>query len=464
LAVGSQTTCSRYRKGIQHAFIIRELLQQYWGDRVDPEAALWAILTNNSRFPGEDFRSRLGLASQVPQSDLDSWIDLLASVTVRTVQHVHVPLLNPTAGIDGMVAWDPDTRMFIHSMASLAPPELAAFRQQIEGLFEEYRNAYGMVSVIQDLASPSRVEAKVQFVDERFVGLELEDFVEALAPEMLSPYSSPSHQTVAPDDHNWPVDVLLVMFDLGSMQHITTHLPHLFEQSTGESLRSYAFMNDLGKIVGHLIAGVPAGQFFSSSCQLGEEAFYSTVWPLFAESLWHAIQDAEPLPFETTCRNYRAKKAMRIISSPDLEPIKFLFQSSLPDMLPGPTLRGAFNQLSAHRSWSNAALTTVTSGLDPDSGAVIQTQTVVGGNGGQIGHKTRELSARLRSVHLVLAEDESFAPNPDPGDHYLVIDGDWPKENKINLYEAGFQGIFEIGQLSALTEALSNGDTYHQLE
>jgi hypothetical protein len=98
------------------------------------------------------------------------------------------------------------------------------------------------------------------------------------------------------------------------------------------------------------------------------------------------------------------------------------------------------------------ALTTKASGLDPESGAIIQTQTVVGKK--NIDHKVKELSSRIRSVHLKLADDDTFVPEPDPGVHYLVVDGDWPIESKINLYEAGFSGIFEIGELDRLSAAL----------
>jgi hypothetical protein len=456
LAADARTTCSRYRKGIQHAFIIRELIGEYWGDRVDPDAALWRILSTSPRFQPRRFASLLGLSDEATDPHLEDWCSLLSALPVKMVHRNPIPLLDTTSGVGGMVSWDPDTRTFIQSLQSLGESDLATFRGHIDALFEQYRGAYGMGSVVRDLAHPERVHAKVEFVRSRFLGLELGAFTEALVPEMLSPFNTPSHQEVVPDTHNWPLDVLLVMFDLGSYQHITATLPLAFKRATGEELRPYAYVNQLGQLVSHLIAGVPVGQFFSRKCQLGEEAFYETIWPLFAECLWQAIQETEPLSFEKTCEDYRKKKAMRIISSPDLEPIKFLFQRALPDLESGPTLRGCFNQLSTARGWSRAALTTATSGLDPKSGAIIQTQAVFGGK--HIADKTKELSARIRSVHLSLADDGTFVPEPAPGVHYLVVDGDWPIESKINLYEAGFSGIFEIAELDGLTDALAKLD------
>src|SRR5262249_7016840 len=125
---------------------------------------------------------------------------------------------------------------------------------------------------------------------------------------------------------------------------------------------------------------------------------------------------------------------------------------SVPALSDGPKLRGAFNQLSTNRGWSRAALTTEATGLDTDSGTIIQTQAVFGGK--HISDKTRELAGRIRSVFLRCDDECLFQPEEQPGTHYLVVDGDWPIESKINLYEAGFSGIFEIGELDRMTDAL----------
>jgi hypothetical protein len=236
------------------------------------------------------------------------------------------------------------------------------------------------------------------------------------------------------------------------MQHLATRLPALFEETQGHSLRPYAFQRDFARMIGHLISGEPAGQYFSKGTKYGEAKFYKVIWPLFAECVWEAIQGRAPLSPAQAETNYRYKKAMRIISSPDLEPIKYLFQYNLPMVTGGPTLRGCFNQLSRKRGWGDSALTTDVSGRDPRSGALIQTQAVFGGK--HISDKTRELAARMRSVHLRCDDNGNFAPEPDPGTHYLVVDGDWPVESKINLYEAGFSGIFEIAELDRLAAEL----------
>jgi hypothetical protein len=238
------------------------------------------------------------------------------------------------------------------------------------------------------------------------------------------------------------------------MQHITTTLPAKFQKAVGHSLRPYGYMNDLGKIVGHLISGVRVGQHFSRGVPLDEETFYAVIWPLFAECVWMGIDGKKPLQKCDIEEAYRTKKAMRIISSPDLEPIKYLFLEQLSAMEKGPKLKGCFNQLSRLRGWSNVALTTDCTGYHAPSKSIIQTQTVVGRK--HIADKTRELAGRLRSFQLDCAGNGEFVPSQDSHLHFLVVDGDWPVESKINLYEAGFDGIFEIGELSLLAETLES--------
>ena len=217
-------------------------------------------------------------------------------------------------------------------------------------------------------------------------------------------------------------------------------------------------MNNLGQLVSHLIAGAPIGQYFSSGTKFDEAGFYKAIWPLFAECLYEAVGTREPLDAGAVEVSYRYKKAMRIISSPDLEPISFLLRNGLPALEDGPTLRGAFNQLSTERGWSRSALTTETTGKDSGTGAVIQSQSVIGRK--NISYKTKELAGRIRSLFLRCDHSDHFVAEASPGLHFVVVDGDWPVESKINLLEAGFSGVFEIAQLATLTDTLET--TSHQ--
>lgn len=455
-AVGLRPTETRYRKGLQHAFIVRELIARAFGSRIDADSSLWSILGSNPRFPRRGLRAMLSAGSSISDVDIVAFQNQLVSIPIQMESRSPIFLLNEAAGLEH-AEWNPDFKRFILGLRHLKPADLSRLKAFSRDLFEGYRRTYGMDSVLDDLSDSSRITRKVQYVLSRFIGVKTKAaFVKVVAGDMLTPGKSAPHQTVAKDVHNWPADLLLGFYDLGSMQHLTTSLPARFEAAFGHSLRPYGYMNDVSRVVGGLISGLPLGQFFSKGTKLNEAAFYKGIWPLFAECLWEAIGTRMPLDAAAVEVNYRYTKAMRIISSPDLEPISFLLRNGLPSLEDGPTLRGAFNQLSVLRGWGRSALTSETSGKALHSGAIIQSQAVIGGNGGQIGHKTRELSARLRSVHLRCENNGAFVPEPNPGTHFLVIDGDWPVVNKVNLYESGYLGIYEIGELESLSTALSD--------
>ena len=143
--------------------------------------------------------------------------------------------------------------------------------------------------------------------------------------------------------------------------------------------------------------------------EFSELEFYKKIWPLIGECIWEAIRDLQPLEFETIKFKYLYKKALRIISSPDLEPISLLLHESFLRWK-RTNLYGVFSQFCKLREWSNVALRTETTGKD-SSGVIIHSQAVIGGNGGQIGHKTRELAARLRSINIKCDENGKFLQN-----------------------------------------------------
>ena len=451
-AVGVSPTSSRYRQGTQHLFLLSEVVSLWTAGLVPPETVVRSVVGALPRFVQTELPRVVGLRPERVPAGASGLDALLASIPVRQVKGDYVPMLNLVAGC-GNYDWNADLKQFIVAVRDLSIGARTALMAQLGDLFKEYREAYGMRFVLADLADPYRVQTKVHHVRDRLLSATTRpEFVSAFVSEMGADGEAPYAQVVE-DCHNWPAELLLEAFDLGSMQHLATSLPAAFNAAVGHSLRPYAYMGDLGKVVSHLVAGVPMGQFFSGGATLSQNKFYAVIWPLFAGCLWDAIGDRVPLSDGALAAAYRYKKAMRIISSPDLEPVGFLFRQGLPQLADGPLLRGAFNQLSTSRGWGRAALTTVTAGRDPRSDATIHTQSVIGGK--HIDDKTKELAARMRANHLRCGEDGRFVGESNPGEHYLVIDGDWPIDSKINLLEAGFTGIYELGDLQTLRHVLS---------
>lgn len=76
-AADVRETCSRYRKGMQHAFILREIIARTWPTQLDPDDALWGILKAPPRFLWNRLQSMLRLPEDVPESTLTSFRLLL---------------------------------------------------------------------------------------------------------------------------------------------------------------------------------------------------------------------------------------------------------------------------------------------------------------------------------------------------------------------------------------------------
>jgi hypothetical protein len=450
-AGGLHPTETRYRKGLQHAFIVRELIARAFGRRIDPDDALWSILNSNPRFPWKRFRAILTASATISDIEIEALRAHLAAIPIQIHKRIPIYLLNGNAGLEHS-EWNSDFKRFIIGLKYLPADALANFRTTVSELFSNYRQAYGIDWVLADLAEPKRIEHKVEYVRANYISIKSNTaFIKALASDMLTPGTTPQHQTVVKDTSNWPIDIMLSFYGLGSIQEINNRVFSLFRGKYAEDLRLYAYQKNY--LVGYLLAGVDIAPHIDRRAQFNRDEFYQHIWPLIAECLWEATNKRKPLAGSTVEMMYRYKKAMRIISSPDLEPISFLLRRSFPSLQNGPTLRGAFNQLSTRRAWGRAALTTKATGRDADTGAVIQTQAVFGRK--HISDKTRELGGRMRSLYLHCDLKDKFVAETNPGIHFAVLDGDWPVESKINLLEAGFAGLFEIAELDALTDALS---------
>jgi len=206
-----------------------------------------------------------------------------------------------------------------------------------------------------------------------------------------------------------------------------------------------------------ICTGVDVAPNFQSKAKKSRQEFYKCIWPLVAECVWEAKDGRKAEDDDSVHQRYRYKKAQRIISGSDLEPIAYLLRAGVEDLGEGLTLKGAPNQLCSLMGWGKTALTTRATAVHQESGTVLHTQSVFGGK--HISDKTREVAARMRTNLLACNDDGEFEASGAGSRHLLVVDGDWPLKSKLNLMEAGFSGVFEIGELDSLTktlEALSN--------
>jgi hypothetical protein len=171
---------------------------------------------------------------------------------------------------------------------------------------------------------------------------------------------------------------------------------------------------------------------------------------------------------------YLQNKSMRIISS-DLNGLYILIDHFLGDLCHLQFLDddeqedGAVIALSARvcaswqtdmvkSLWGSAPLETWVEGVSKDGQWVIKVQSSQDGNEG---HKTKELAGRCRAMHLAWKSDQdasdrsrwTFQRRKMPK-CALVLDGDWDRTKKKNLYEAGWNWVGDVSQLDELRKLL----------
>ncbi len=178
-AVNVRHTETRYRRGIQHAFILREMLARQWHASVNPDDALWQVLQHNPRFPRSSFEAIFGLPANTSEDVKNFFESLLVSIPVAIDKGIMQPLLIPDAGLDH-VTWNLDFTQFILGLRNVPQADMFAFRQALDQLFDKYRNAYGMEYVLADLYDSDRIRRKVEYIAENYIGVDETTFVQGL--------------------------------------------------------------------------------------------------------------------------------------------------------------------------------------------------------------------------------------------------------------------------------------------
>src|SRR5262249_52473372 len=140
----------------------------------------------------------------------------LAAIPIQIEKSTPIYLVNRNAGL-GHSEWNPDFKQFIIGLKRLTPELFANLKAIVNDLFNTYRQAYGINWVLADLADSQRIRKKVEYVFARYISIkDKETFINALAGDMLTPGTVPDHQRVVHDNNNWPLDIILSFYGLGS--------------------------------------------------------------------------------------------------------------------------------------------------------------------------------------------------------------------------------------------------------
>jgi len=440
-AVKLRNTHTPYRQGVQHAYILSKTCDKFASSRSHSQRLFRFFLDFGERLLTKKAVSELKGAGVAHP---DAFLDVVTNIPVRIEKGRVVTLVLPTAAM-GHMALNPAFAAISETLRLGEESAREQFFENMRELFDNYGNISGVPDAVNDLTDRDRVAKKISYAKSKlFEAFSLEGFTNALVKEAVIPGYIAPHQTVIASEYNWFIDAILSIGAIKRKQDIVSHLADAFRAETDEDLRNYAFKGNFDQLVNHLLQGIDASQFFRKGVKMTPDQFYPTIWKIIGRLIWPKVSRASRRELDGFVVDYRYRKAMRIISQSDIDPISFLLRKSLPTLKKVPCLRGCFADLCSFKGWARGALVTEVAGLVSEDKSFIWSQSVFGKK--HIADKTSEICGRMRSQNLTF-NGKKFLPAASDGlYHRLLVDGDWPVASKVNLLEAGFGSIDELSE------------------
>ncbi len=350
------------------------------------------------------------------------------------------------------------------------------FCKAITSAFARFDRAFGVAETIRDIANPVHVENKVAFVETHLLPHVHDSKCLGDALYKLSNTTDSERIKISADVQNWHFEILLCLCGLNSSEDIQTRFKERFEES-GHRLRPHAPYGDHAKVVAFLLQGRDVCERWSEKGKkrsLGHDEFriltLQTVARCVADALKARGNQHKGIAAAEAAILYLQNKSMRIISS-DLNGFYIMIDHYLGDICHLQFLDDeeqdecAADALSARvcpswqtdmvkAIWGSSPLETWVEGVSKGGKWLIKVQS------SQDGHeadKTKEVAGRCRAMHLAWnpgsnpreRSDWSFSRRAMPK-AALVLDGDWDRTQRKNLYEAGWDWVGEVSALDEL--------------
>ncbi len=478
------STKSRYRIGLLHVYLLCKVLGRRSG-KVLPVREVVETLVKVASDKIEMSKLRRNPPFDAFSiSELSELLDALATVYVRKGQkpETFCTLREISHGSNKLkeVTFNTDLKICLVDLKEHTTNK--KFVSAIENAFLRFDRAYGIMEAIDDLAFPDTVDAKTKFVKDRLLPLKTDS--EKLGDALWQPsvVGNKERQRLSTHSQNWHFELLLNLCGLNSTEDIQTRFKEIFERS-GHKLRPHAPYGDQAKAVAFMLQGRDLCGLWSVDGKkrtLTGDEFRELAWRTVAQCIVDALLDRgkehKPNSEAVSATTYLQNKSMRIISS-DLNGFYILIDHFLGDLCHlqflddeeqeegaagalGARICAAWQTDMAKSFWGSAPLETWVEGVSKDGKWLIKVQSSQDGNEG---HKTKELSGRCRAMHL------DWKPGKAPRDRSkwtfgkrkmpkcaLVLDGDWDRTKKKNLYEAGWDWVGDVSQLDDLRKVIKS--------
>jgi hypothetical protein len=479
-------TASRYRIGLLHVYLLCRVLEARVSGGVSVEEVVDSLLQIAGSDTDITKLRRKPPFDKFSADDLDELVATLATVYVRrgSKPETFCTIREFSNGktVLRKIAFNKDLRLCVDDLKSHVKSK--GFVTAIESAFKRFDRAFGVAEAIADLAFPDSAENKTGFVERTLLPLSRKP--KELGDKLwkLSHATSSSRKAISAHIQNWHFEILLNLCGLNSTEDIQTRFKERFERS-GHKLRPHAPYGGHAQTVAFMLQGRDLCELWSGTVgkrTLTPDAFRELCWFTVAACIADALADRGSGHKSSTAGQatiqYLQSKSMRIISS-DLNGFYIMIEHFLGDVCHLQFLGedeqedNAAEALSirvcpswqtdmVNKLWGGAPLETWVEGVSKDGEWLVKVQSSQDGNEG---HKTKELAGRCRAMHL------EWKPGKDPAERSkwtfkartmpkcaLVLDGDWDRIKKKNLYEAGWDWVGDVSQLSDLRKLIRHAN------
>ena len=482
LTLSLYDTHNRYRIGLLHVYLFYRLTQRVAGERAPTIESFVSSLLESStdRVQINKLASRPAFLSM----GIDRLIQIftqLSEIYVRTGKNART--FCTLSSFSNPIAREKIYKAKLNQDFVVCLKDLKihvdekGFSEAIYRSFSRFDQLYGVNEALDDLSSKHLIESKENFVRKEFCSC-LED-EERLYVKLYNHAEKISEARLKVSNHrqNWVLEMLLYMTGLSSAEDIQKRFKIHFDV-TGHKLRTHAPYGGYATTITFLLQGRDLCEHWGENLgkkTLTKTEFRQLCWQVMAKCILEGFQDknAEIKSSEVVIKKYAESKAMRIISS-DLNGFYIMIEHYIGDICflqftddsknykkeLSARIRPSWQTDLINALWGGRPLETWFEGVSKNGQWLIKIQSAQDGHESD---KTKEVAGRCRALRISWSHDSSISSQSEwkfskreLPKLALILDGDWDKTKKRNLYEAGWNWVGDVSQLSELRRLIQD--------
>lgn len=448
---------SRYRIGLLHLFIAREVFERITNRSISPYLMADA-LTLVSR------DSDLMKSAVFVDSNSEEWFLFLSALSDIPVRFggnrqnmLDISTIRHGKNSASKVKLNQDLKRFcvdfITNGTSGDEVDCA-----IEKVFHRFLATWGIKGSLKDLSSVDSPRQKYVWTLDYFANDSRVPF-ESKILEILNPSSDELKESLY--ESRWPLEIYLLACNLNTTHDIANELKTIYEEQWG-SIRPICPFGGHGELLVYLMQGRPLEPSKNSGITSAQAI------QRLASVLARVLAQYEPIvDADSVINAYRDLRSQKIVSA-NLNGFVSMCECLLGSSVKfrhlgelGSPSMGTYLKESSRILWGANALSTY---LDAESNSGLWRIKIQSSQDGNEKHKVKELSGRRRAALVQSIEgthkeplsliEFNFKERKDGHLYALILDGDWSPWMIENLYHAGWDWVGDVNKLPNLLSKL----------